>query len=68
LQGIKGGVSHNPISNMKLGCGVAPILLMRELGITVGMGTDGAGSATTLDMFEELLGNNMLSGKQLTKV
>jgi len=53
---------------MKLGCGVAPILLMRELGITVGMGTDGAGSATTLDMFEELLGNNMLSGKQLTKV
>lgn len=53
LQGIRGGVSHNPISNMKLGCGVAPILLMRELGITVGMGTDGAGSATTLDMFEE---------------
>lgn len=54
LQGIKGGVSHNPVSNMKLGCGVAPILLMHELGITVGMGTDGAGSATTLDMFEEM--------------
>lgn len=54
LKGINGGVSHNPVSNMKLGCGVAPILLMRELGITVGMGTDGAGSATTLDMFEEM--------------
>lgn len=54
LKGSKGGISHNPISNMKLGCGVAPILLMRELGITVGMGTDGAGSATTLDMFEEM--------------
>jgi 5-methylthioadenosine/S-adenosylhomocysteine deaminase len=54
LQGIKGGIAHNPISNMKLGCGVAPILLMRELGISVGMGTDGAGSATTLDMFEEM--------------
>lgn len=54
LKGIKGGVSHNPVSNMKLGCGVAPILLMKELGITVGLGTDGAGSATTLDMFEEM--------------
>lgn len=54
LKGIKGGVSHNPVSNMKLGCGVAPILLMQELGITVGIGTDGAGSATTLDMFEEM--------------
>lgn len=54
LKGMKGGVSHNPVSNMKLGCGVAPILLMKELNISVGLGTDGAGSATTLDLFEEM--------------
>lgn len=54
LKGMKGGISHNPVSNMKLGCGVAPILFMHKLGITTGMGTDGAGSASTLDMFEEM--------------
>jgi len=54
LRGIRGGVSHNPVSNLKLGCGIAPINEMMNLGITVGLGTDGAGSATTLDMFEEM--------------
>lgn len=54
LRGMRGGVSHNPVSNLKLGCGIAPITEMMEQGITVGLGTDGAGSATTLDMFEEI--------------
>ncbi|MBJ6364016.1 amidohydrolase [Paenibacillus sp. GCM10012307] len=54
LKGMKGGVSHNPVSNLKLGCGIAPVLGMMEQGITVGLGTDGAGSATTVDMFEEI--------------
>jgi 5-methylthioadenosine/S-adenosylhomocysteine deaminase len=54
LKGMRGGVSHNPVSNLKLGCGIAPITDMVEQGITVGLGTDGAGSATTLDMFEEI--------------
>ncbi|AJY75142.1 amidohydrolase [Paenibacillus beijingensis] len=54
LKGMKGGVSHNPVSNLKLGCGIAPVLDMIEQGITVGLGTDGAGSATTVDMFEEI--------------
>ncbi|SDT52115.1 5-methylthioadenosine/S-adenosylhomocysteine deaminase [Paenibacillaceae bacterium GAS479] len=52
LKGMRGGVSHNPVSNLKLGCGIAPVLDMIEQGITVGLGTDGAGSATTVDMFE----------------
>jgi 5-methylthioadenosine/S-adenosylhomocysteine deaminase len=47
-------VSHNPVSNLKLACGIAPIRGMIEQGITVGIGTDGAGSATTLDMFAEI--------------
>lgn len=54
LAGNRGGVVHNPTSNMKLGCGIAPIQAMRERGITVGLGTDGAGSATTLDLFKEM--------------
>ncbi|MCK6073706.1 amidohydrolase [Paenibacillus silvae] len=54
LKGMRGGVAHNPVSNLKLGCGIAPIEAMRDEGITVGLGTDGAGSATTLDMFEEI--------------
>jgi 5-methylthioadenosine/S-adenosylhomocysteine deaminase len=54
LKGMRGGVSHNPVSNLKLGCGIAPIKDIIEQGITIGLGTDGAGSATTLDMFEEI--------------
>lgn len=54
LRGMRGGVSHNPVSNLKLACGIAPIRGMIEQGITVGLGTDGAGSATTLDMFAEI--------------
>ncbi|MET1174710.1 amidohydrolase [Paenibacillus amylolyticus] len=54
LKGIRGGVAHNPVSNLKLGCGIAPITEMLAQGINVGIGTDGAGSATTVDMFEEI--------------
>lgn len=54
LKGMQGGVSHNPVSNLKLGCGIAPVHKLHQEGVTVGLGTDGAGSATTLDMFEEM--------------
>ncbi|OUQ88814.1 N-ethylammeline chlorohydrolase [Brevibacillus brevis] len=54
LRGMRGGVAHNPVSNLKLGCGIAPVRELIEAGVTVGMGTDGAGSATTLDMFAEI--------------
>ncbi|MFD1990596.1 amidohydrolase [Paenibacillus nicotianae] len=54
LKGMRGGVIHNPVSNLKLGCGIAPVTEMMQQGITVGLGTDGAGSATTLDMFQEI--------------
>ncbi|CAI6039942.1 5-methylthioadenosine/S-adenosylhomocysteine deaminase [Paenibacillus sp. JJ-100] len=54
LKQMNGGIAHNPVSNLKLGCGIAPVEAMMAEGITVGIGTDGAGSATTLDMFEEM--------------
>ena len=47
-------VSHNPASSMKLAAGVAPIPLMMEKGIAVGLGTDGSASNNDLDMFQEM--------------
>jgi len=47
-------VSHNPGSSMKLAAGVAPVPDMLECGISVGLGTDGAASNNTLDMFREM--------------
>ena len=47
-------VSHNIISNLKLGSGVSPVTKMLERGITVSLGTDSAASNNNLDLFEEL--------------
>jgi 5-methylthioadenosine/S-adenosylhomocysteine deaminase len=47
-------VAHNPESNMKLASGAAPVLKMRQGGVTVGLGTDGAASNNDLDMFEAM--------------
>ena len=54
IKNIKGGISHNPISNCKLSSGICNVTKLRENGINVGIGTDGIGSTTTLDMFEEM--------------
>jgi 5-methylthioadenosine/S-adenosylhomocysteine deaminase len=53
LKNSGAGVAHNPTSNLKLGAGIAPVARMLELGIDVGIGTDGAASNNDLDMFEE---------------
>jgi len=48
------GIVHNPSSNLKLASGVAPVPRMLELGLVVGLGTDGPASNNNQDMFEEL--------------
>ena len=44
-------IVHNPISNLNLGCGIAPIKKYIDSGLNVCLGTDGQGSAINLDMF-----------------
>ena len=50
------GVSaiHNPVSNLKLGSGVAPVPAMLRAGVNVALGTDGVSSNNNHDLFEEL--------------
>lgn len=47
-------VSHCPVSNLKLGCGIANINEMIENNINVSLGTDGQGSGSNLDLFETM--------------
>lgn len=51
-RGVK--VAHNPISNMKLASGIAPINSLVEKGVCVSIGTDSSASNNNLDMFEEM--------------
>ena len=50
--GVK--VLHCPESNLKLASGFCPLERLRQAGVTVALGTDGAASNNDLDMFGEM--------------
>ncbi|ABE52105.1 amidohydrolase family protein [Methanococcoides burtonii] len=47
-------IAHNPVSNMKLASGVAPVMKLLDKGANVCLGTDGCASNNNLDMFDEM--------------
>ena len=54
IKRMKMNVSHCPVSNLRLGCGIAPIEELRNMGVNITLGTDGQGSGSNLDMFETM--------------
>ena len=45
---------HNPMSNLKLGSGIAPVPAMKKAGVNVCLGTDGVSSNNCTDSFGDL--------------
>lgn len=60
VAGSGAGVSHNPISNTKLGSGIAPVMSMLKRGIPVGLGTDNHNANDSCSMFEAVKFGNLL--------
>jgi 5-methylthioadenosine/S-adenosylhomocysteine deaminase len=54
LEETRPNTIHCPASNLKLASGLAPISTFLEKGLNVSLGTDGAASNNTLNMFHEL--------------
>ena len=54
IAGHQSTVVHNPLSNLRLGSGIAPILKYRQAGINVSFGCDGASSNDSQDLLEAI--------------
>jgi 5-methylthioadenosine/S-adenosylhomocysteine deaminase len=54
LAATKSTVVHNPLSNLRLGSGIAPILKYRQAGVNVSFGCDGASSNDSQDLLEAI--------------
>ena len=47
-------VAHNPVSNLKLGSGIMPYKKMKDAGVNITLGTDGAASNNRLSVLREM--------------
>ncbi|AKG20351.1 amidohydrolase [Calothrix sp. 336/3] len=54
LAATRSTVVHNPLSNLRLGSGIAPILKYRQAGVNVSFGCDGASSNDSQDLLEAI--------------
>lgn len=54
LADVPAGIAHSPKTYMKLGMGIPSLSSYREVGIPIGLATDGAVSSNTLDILEQL--------------
>ena len=54
LADTKTGVSHCPISNMKLSSGIMKIKEMRKMNVNIGLGVDGSASNDGSNLLEEM--------------
>lgn len=48
------GIVHNPLSNLRLGSGIAPVRKLIDAGVIMGVGTDAANTSDTQNMFEAM--------------
>lgn len=62
LKDMNCGISHNPISNLRLGCKIADTTKYLQNGLNVALGTDGQGSGNNLDMFETMKIAGLIQG------
>ena len=54
LAGAEAGISHNPMSNLRLGSGIAPLRRLTDAGVHMGIGTDASNTSDGQNMFEAM--------------
>jgi len=62
LKSLNIGIAHNPVSNLRLGCGIADTTKYLQKGLLVGLGTDGQGSGSNLDLWESMRQASLIQG------
>jgi 5-methylthioadenosine/S-adenosylhomocysteine deaminase len=61
-------LAHNPGSNMRLGNGMFPLRRALDLGVAVGIGTDGANCSDNQNMYEAMRYASMVSKVQSPRI